>query len=239
MPLTKSDLSKKCAAYCRLHETIRGDAAKRSIKLEDTSVYSYAQLIGGDAGGRTRPIVRAKKTAKAKRKKPAKKAKPARKIPNSANATKGRRAVARGERPPMSHAMATVMGSRSMASLEIVNALKARGWLPNAKRPRDYVSFMLSQNRKVFERVKRGVYRVKAQPKMSPAALNAGVLVQLSTAFTRDDLLAKKLMGVRELGLSSTSQVYSVLNRLVKMGRVVQQTRNHRREWALKEAKAE
>lgn len=78
-------------------------------------------------------------------------------------AAEGRRAVARGDRPPLREAMAVVMGDGSMTSADVVAALEARGWGPNADDPRQYISYMLSSSKDTFDRVERGVYRVNAK----------------------------------------------------------------------------
>lgn len=80
---------------------------------------------------------------------------------NVSNAAEGRRAVARGDRPPMKEAMATVMGKATMEAPAVVEGLKKRGWTPNARDPQQYVSYMLSSNKDVFERVERGHYKVR------------------------------------------------------------------------------
>lgn len=93
-----------------------------------------------------------KRTKKAK-KKASKKAK--------GKAAEGRQAVARGDRPTIRDSIAIVMGSEVMGSAEIVAALAKKGWTPNAKDPRTYCLYTLSDNKDVFERVERGRYRVR------------------------------------------------------------------------------
>ena len=88
------------------------------------------------------------------------------------NAAAGRAAVKRGERPPLLKAMKTVMGKRTMNAIQIVDALKAKKWLPNSSDHRQYISFMLSSNTpETFQRTsKRGFYKVRAAAKAAKAA---------------------------------------------------------------------
>ena len=114
---------------------------------------------------------KAKKAAKKATKKaaPKAKAKKGRKPTKNVAAAEGRRAVARGDRPVLKEAMKTVMGDKVMAAQDIVDGLKAKGWLPNAKDPRTYISFTLSAQKDAFERTeKRGYYRVRKNGKAAP-----------------------------------------------------------------------
>ena len=110
---------------------------------------------------------KAKKTAKkaakksTKTKKAPKKAKSKSKAAAIAAATKGRRAVAEGLRPPLKEAIATVMGKKTMDAGQVIDGLKKRGWMPDAEDERGYISYALSSNKTVFERVKRGFYKVR------------------------------------------------------------------------------
>jgi len=79
-----------------------------------------------------------------------------------AAATKGRRAVAEGLRPPLKEAIATVMGKTTMDAGQVIDGLKKRSWMPDAEDERGYISYALSSNKSVFERVQRGQYKVRA-----------------------------------------------------------------------------
>jgi len=228
--LTKQELREKCNSYCQIHREIKRDAGIRGFDVDDNGVLNYAMLLSDlpeQAKGRS-PKPAPKKKAKKKASKPKKKAAAK---PNP-RAAEGRRAQARGDRPPLKQAIAVVMGKATMDAATVVKALKARGWLPNAEDPHQYASFMLSSSRDVFERVRRGFYRVKAQPKLSPATVGAAVLSRLNGEFVRDDLLAKRLMKAPELSFTTPDQAFEVVNRLVKQGKITQRTRNHHREWA-------
>lgn len=89
--------------------------------------------------------------------KPAKAPKPA--DANVSSVAAGRRAVASGERPKLVDAMWIAMGDEQMNSAQVIDALKEKGWLPNANKLKGYISFMLSKNADKFERVDRGVYK--------------------------------------------------------------------------------
>jgi len=113
-----------------------------------------------------------KKVAKAAAAKPAKapkakKAAAAKPVKGGAIA-EGRRAVASGARPKLVDAIGIVMGSGTMSSAQIIDALNKRGWAPGASKPQAYISYTLSDNPEMFVRVKRGEYKVK-----SPAAFAA------------------------------------------------------------------
>lgn len=108
---------------------------------------------------------KAKATATAKKastpKATAKKASASTAAANTSNAAEGRRAVARGDRPTMKEAMAIVIGTAKCTSEDVVKGLEKKGWLPNAENPQQYVSYMLSSNKDTFERVERGIYKVR------------------------------------------------------------------------------
>lgn len=80
-------------------------------------------------------------------------------------ATVGRRAVARGDRPPMKEAIARVMGKKVMSSSEVIAALGKMDWLPNTQpdKTQQYISFILSSTTDLFKRVSRGNYKNTAQ----------------------------------------------------------------------------
>jgi hypothetical protein len=75
-------------------------------------------------------------------------------------AIEGRRAVSKGDRPPLKDAIAIVIGKDQVTSLTIVERLAAKGWTPNSTNPRGYISVVLSSCKDAFECVTRGVYRV-------------------------------------------------------------------------------
>jgi hypothetical protein len=108
----------------------------------------------------TKPKAEAKKAEKAGTKKATKTVT----AQSRKNASDGRDAVARGDRPPLKKAMVAVMGTKIMNASDILAALEAKGWAPASNDPHQYVSFMLSSNTpEVFERTeKRGHYRVRS-----------------------------------------------------------------------------
>lgn len=69
-------------------------------------------------------------------------------------------------RPQVKLAMTKVMGKRTMNSDDVIRALTAKNWLPNAKagNHRQYIGYLLSTTKKLFERDHdqgRGFYRVR------------------------------------------------------------------------------
>lgn len=103
------------------------------------------------------------------------------KAAGKSRAAEGRRAVARGERPPIKQAMAQVMGGDTCNPAMVAERLAAKGWTPAAADPKTYCGYMLSSNKDMFERVPakgRGFYRVKdgvSTAASTPAAAPAPV----------------------------------------------------------------
>lgn len=76
----------------------------------------------------------------------------------------GLRQVSQGERPPLKEAISIVMGGDICNSKTLLMRLKRKGWAPNAKNPRNYISIVLANNKDVFERTdRRGHYSLKAR----------------------------------------------------------------------------
>lgn len=101
------------------------------------------------------------KKAAARKSDPKTKTPRAAKVPSN-KISEGKQAVSRGERPKMKEAVATVIGKGQMSANEVVDALKTRGWLPDSENPRQYMSYVLSTHKDVFETVGRGIYKVKS-----------------------------------------------------------------------------
>lgn len=110
-----------------------------------------------------------KKAAKAAAKSGKKGSKKASKATTNA-AAEGRRAVARGDRPPLKNALEQAMLTKGDFKVdEAIKELTAKGWMPNTKNPREYIGYVLSSNGDLFERVSWGVYRViKAKAAAAP-----------------------------------------------------------------------
>lgn len=109
----------------------------------------------------------AKKAAKTKNGGEAKVKASGKKTTGVSRALLGRRAVASGERPSIKEAIRKVMGNKAMSAQEVYDALKEKGWLPNAKDPRMHVGHILSSlsvsDGDEFQRVPekgRGFYRL-------------------------------------------------------------------------------
>lgn len=150
------------------------------------------------------PVKPATKVAKA--------AKPA--DANVSSVAAGRRAVASGERPKLVDAMWIAMGDDPMNSAQVIEALEAKGWMPNASKPQGYISFMLSKNADMFERVERGVYkRVEgagpegyADSKKGKKATVKAAPVAAATAKAPKKLAAKGAPSGKAVRVASTPQ---------------------------------
>jgi hypothetical protein len=81
-------------------------------------------------------------------------------------------------RPGLVEACVKVMGTAHMRAGDIVQRLRARGWLPSSDRPEIYVSQTLSKRKDTFFAVARGVYSVQ------PDALKRLGLVAASPQWT-------------------------------------------------------
>lgn len=181
-------------------------AAKAAAKAAPKAAKA-APATKKPAAAKKQPVTKAAPKAAPAKKAAKKTAAKAGKV-NTSNAAEGRRAVARGDRPPMKEAMATVMGKQQMGAADVVAGLEKKGWMPNAEDPQQYVSYMLSSNKDVFERVERGLYKVrdgvefgkkKAKGEAKPAAApkaNAG-----SKKSTDEEL--------KDLGISKGANVAS------------------------------
>ena len=87
------------------------------------------------------------------------------KTPGTSRAAEGRRAVARGDRPPLKVAMALVMGTDTCNPEMVYDRMSAKGWLPASSNPKTYLGYTLSSSKDTFDRVPakgRGFYKVKA-----------------------------------------------------------------------------
>jgi hypothetical protein len=132
----------------------------------------------------------AKKTATA-----AKAVVPAAKVAGKSRAADGRREVLEGKRPPIKEVITKVLGKRVMNAVQVYEAVKAKGQLPNSNDPKGYIGYLLSgskitdpatgQDIPLWERVHekgRGFYRNrstvpqgKTATKAAPAAKAAPV----------------------------------------------------------------
>ena len=149
----------------RAAKAAAAQASAKKAPATKTPAKAAAKAPAKKAAKKTPAKAKAKAAAKTPAKKAAKKApaaakKAATKV-NTSNAAEGRRAVARGDRPPMKEAMATVMGKSHMDAAGVLEGLEKRGWLPHADKPQQYISYMLSSNKDTFERVERGQYKVR------------------------------------------------------------------------------
>lgn len=76
-----------------------------------------------------------------------------------ARVSQGRQEVLAGNRPKLIDAVVQVLGKDTLSGPQILARLEQRGWAPAAVNNPAYISYTLSDNTGVFERVRRGVYR--------------------------------------------------------------------------------
>lgn len=163
-----ADLEQKEAALTRLQADLQ--QAQAVVQQSRDKLAKFDEIIGGDAPVRRKPGPKpgAKRGRPAKAKAETTASRPKKKAEGGSRAVEGRRAVARGERPTIKDAIIQVIGGDVCNAIEVYERLHAKGWLPNATEPRQYISFVLSSTKSkdgkpVFERVQgkgRGYYRV-------------------------------------------------------------------------------
>ena len=167
-------------------------AEKKGMSLTTKMVYSVRSANKAKAAGANSQPAKAATKKKATKKKTAKKAIKAKakskgkgkgkakkkavakkKASNgaSAAAAEGRRQVALGLRPSLRASMVKIMVStkKPMDAGDMVDALTAKGWLPQGKDPRGYVLYMFSKKPDTFKRTDRGVYTL--QPGVTVASV--------------------------------------------------------------------
>lgn len=184
-------ITEACAVYVKLHERIKSGVGLK----DDALVFPYAMMVGrlgpgdlellgklvGGASPTPTPtpsplpksaavqavaeIRRKRQEKRESRGKPPQRPKPT--VETRERVSEGRRAVARGDRPTLKEAIQEVLGKSTLGAGEVLTRLTQRGWAPNSTDPQQYISYMLSSNNDVFDRVSRGLYRVKA-PKVEP-----------------------------------------------------------------------
>lgn len=152
-PTTAPTPAKKIDGRSKEARAAKAAAAAKSAKKNAKAITAKKAVTAAKKTA-TKAVASAKKT-------PAKATATSKKAANAV--AEGRRAVARGDRPVLKQAIAMVMGKAVCDSQTIVDGLSAKGWLPGASNPKAYISYALSNNKDVFERVegKRGFYRVK------------------------------------------------------------------------------
>lgn len=141
----------KAASF--LSETAPRKPGKKAAKKTAVVAKKAAQKPGKKA---------AKKPAAAPvTKKPGKKA--AKKV---APSTDARSTVTRGG-PSMVDKVVQAMGDKNMTSTQVVEAMKAKGTMPDSSNEKGYVASVLhtGETKGIFEKVSRGVYRVSSSYK--------------------------------------------------------------------------
>lgn len=113
-----------------------------------------AELAALTIGTKSPPGRKQTQKAAAKAKKSAAKTK-------KSAASQGRRAVAQGLRPSLKESIAIVIGPKTMSIDEVLSELSQKALMPQCKDERGYISYALSANKDVFERVARGIYKVR------------------------------------------------------------------------------
>ena len=69
---------------------------------------------------------------------------------------------------------AIVMGNEQLGAADVLARLNKRHWMPQASNPQAYISFTLSDNKEIFERVERGVYKVRNPKEYAKLAAQLG-----------------------------------------------------------------
>lgn len=157
---------KKAAPVAKTAPKATPKVAAKKAAPKKAAAKAVAKKPAAKAAAKTTAKSAAKKAApkKAAAKKGAAKkaaAKPSKAV--SSAVAEGRRAVARGDRPPMKEAIARVMGKSTMDAAQVIAGLTAKNWLPNTppEKTQQYISYVLSSTKEVFDRVERGQYKVK------------------------------------------------------------------------------
>jgi hypothetical protein len=179
---------KNLRAAAQLHQDAKGQIAKA-----EAEVAKYDAMLKLDGGSETQasPKVKAKPGPKPKAASAAKKtAAPTTKAAGKSRAAEGRREVLSGKRPPIKETITKVLGNRVMNAVQVYEAIKAKGQLPNSNDPKSYIGYLLSgskitddkgQSVSLWERVPekgRGFYKnrgveVTSSKKAAPAAKTA------------------------------------------------------------------
>lgn len=146
--LKKASPAKAAAKPVKVAKATPKKAAAKKAKVAKTA----APKVKKAAAKKAAPKKAAAKKAAAK---------PSKSV--SSAVAEGRRAVARGDRPPMKEAIARVMGKATMDAASVIQGLTEKNWLPNTppEKTQQYISYILSSNDSVFIRVERGKYKVK------------------------------------------------------------------------------
>lgn len=163
----------------------RDKLSKASTNLAKKIADAEAQLeaLKTEAQTTTDEITRIddflRKTPKASKGSPKKskakaKAKAKAKTPTNPKVSESRKAVADGRLPPLKLRLLEVMkGSKGMKIPDIVKALDEKNWTPNSKKVGTYMSLMLGSHEDLFERVTRGVYKIRDEAVEGKTKVNA------------------------------------------------------------------
>lgn len=221
--------------YRNLHQQLKAILADMGWPVtNDGQLFSFTGLLtrGGHPPKAPPKAPPSKRKARAKKRTKAKKAPSAKAKKASSNAVaEGRRAVARGDRPPMKVAIAKVMGDKVMDCSEVIAGLKEKNWLPNTvpgEKTQQYISYILSSSTDAFQRVERGRYKALPQRKARKMeGWEKDLLGALSAEkFVQGSSLAKKLGW-------KTDKLNQRLARLKVVGKVESRIRFRHREWKI------
>lgn len=175
----------------------------------DDQLHEFVATLG------MQPVAIEKKTTRtSKRKAAAKKSRPKAKTRRAKDrATEGRRAVASGIRPPLKEAIATVMGKRTLGVGQVLAGLKRRGWMPETADERGYIVFCLSSNKRTFERVSRGHYKVREE-ELPPSMEDVRAYAR-----RRGEVTVKNVQGYFKLSQPAATGMISTLVRQKELKR--------------------
>jgi hypothetical protein len=92
--------------------------------------------------------------------------------------------------PKVKDSVIMVMGSGAMTCQQVVDAMLARGWLKGSKGPNAYIATIFSNNREVFLKVERGVYKVAPKFQIVGAEVDAYLKEVCAMKVPEDDGIA-------------------------------------------------
>ena len=81
-------------------------------------------------------------------------------------------------RPPINDALSIVLGDQVLALPSIHDALRVRGWVPDARHPVEYIRHVLSTQTKLFEYLGRGRFRNRVNEPNQPVLPTLKTLMQ-------------------------------------------------------------
>ncbi len=142
----EADVASKQEAFAEASQEFKDAEVKLSTAKKELDEAQEVLTKLREVFGKESPKGKAKGKAKASKTKPA--AAPT--------------AATKGKKPPLKSAIINVMGDQTMTAGDLIEALKKKDWLPESNNIRNYISYVLSQNKDLFGSKERGKYFLKA-----------------------------------------------------------------------------